>query len=74
MGINYDIHFFFFFFQNDAGSVWWGSQRIWGALPFLCPCLEAGLQITIILTGWLLSSKPREAALRAGTHVQMNPA
>ena len=31
-------------------------------------------QITMILTGWLWSSKPGEAALCTGTHVQMIPA
>ena len=32
MGIRYNIIYLniYFFFRNEAGSVWWGSRSIWG--------------------------------------------
>ena len=26
---------FFYYFWNEAGSLWWGSLNIWGAFPLL---------------------------------------
>ena len=42
MGINFNtIYLNILFFQNEAGSVWWGSRSIWSCLePGPCVCLS----------------------------------